>query len=298
MQTLESVRRKIQTAEVLYGVVRTMRTLAATTIRQHEKLVDALVAYEQTIELGLQLALQAHPGLPIEEGSTRAGHSVGALVFGSDQGLCGRFNERIVTHMFETLNGLHVPRAQRRIAVVGMRSAALIGESGHTLAAVHPTPAGIAGITEVMHTVLGVLEHWRMQEGIEQILLFYNQSQSGGAFRPRTVNMLPLDSAWLAELRDRPWPTRVLPTCHIEWDALFSALVRQTMFVTLYRACAESMSSEEASRLVAMQNAERNIEDRLTELSRTYQQQRQASIQSELLEISAGYEAVASFHHL
>jgi F-type H+-transporting ATPase subunit gamma len=84
----------------------------------------------------------------------------------------------------------------------------------------------------------------------------------------------------------------VLPTFHLEWETVFAALVRQHMFVTLYRACAESMASEEASRLAAMQNAERNIDERLQELTRAYHHQRQSSIMAELLDITAGYEAV------
>ena len=78
----------------------------------------------------------------------------------------------------------------------------------------------------------------------------------------------------------------------MDWDALFSALVQQYLFVALYRACAESLASEDASRLAAMQNAERNIKDRLDELHAEYHHQRQNSITAELLDIVAGYEAV------
>jgi F-type H+-transporting ATPase subunit gamma len=78
----------------------------------------------------------------------------------------------------------------------------------------------------------------------------------------------------------------------MDWDALFSALIRQYLFVSLYRAFAESLASENASRLAAMQNAERNIDERLTALQGQFHQQRQSSITEELLDIVSGFEAL------
>jgi F-type H+-transporting ATPase subunit gamma len=60
----------------------------------------------------------------------------------------------------------------------------------------------------------------------------------------------------------------------------------------LFRASAESLASENASRLAAMQSAERNIEDRLDDLNRQYRHERQTSITEELLDIAAGFEAL------
>ena len=73
---------------------------------------------------------------------------------------------------------------------------------------------------------------------------------------------------------------------------LLSALVRQYIFVTLFRACAESLASEHAARLAAMQRASKNIDEHLQLLNQGYQQQRQNSITEELLDVVSGYEAL------
>jgi F-type H+-transporting ATPase subunit gamma len=78
----------------------------------------------------------------------------------------------------------------------------------------------------------------------------------------------------------------------MDWDAFFSALIRQYLFVSLFRAFAESLASENASRLASMQGAEKNIQDRLRDLSSRYHQQRQMSITEELLDIVSGFEAI------
>ncbi len=80
----------------------------------------------------------------------------------------------------------------------------------------------------------------------------------------------------------------------MNWDDLFSSVVRQYLFVSLYRAFAESLKSENASRLSSMQAAQKNIEERLTELNSQHRHQRQSSITSELLDIVSGFEALNS----
>jgi F-type H+-transporting ATPase subunit gamma len=75
-------------------------------------------------------------------------------------------------------------------------------------------------------------------------------------------------------------------------DTLFSTLIRQYLFVSLFQAFAESLASENASRLAAMQRAEQNIGDRLEELNAEFHRRRQMSITSELLDIVSGFEAL------
>jgi F-type H+-transporting ATPase subunit gamma len=78
----------------------------------------------------------------------------------------------------------------------------------------------------------------------------------------------------------------------MNWEALFSAFVQQYLFVTLYRATVESLASENAGRLSSMQAAEKNIEERLTDLNADYRSSRQNAITGELLDIVAGFEAL------
>jgi F-type H+-transporting ATPase subunit gamma len=78
----------------------------------------------------------------------------------------------------------------------------------------------------------------------------------------------------------------------MDWDKLFALIVRQYVFVSLFQATAESLASENASRLAAMQGAEKNIDDVLGELKLQFHQERQMIITDELLDIVAGFEAL------
>ena len=71
------------------------------------------------------------------------------------------------------------------------------------------------------------------------------------------------------------------------------AFVREYLFVSLFRACAESLASENASRLAAMQRAEKNIDELLEDLNRTFHRLRQSSIDEELFDVVSGFEALS-----
>jgi len=78
----------------------------------------------------------------------------------------------------------------------------------------------------------------------------------------------------------------------MESEPLFSSLIREYLFIALYRAFAESLASENASRLAAMQVAERNIEERLQVLNSQFHQLRQSTIDAELFDLISGFEAL------
>ena len=99
---MQSLRRKIGGAGDLEGVVRAMKALAASSIGQYEKAVQSLDGYYRTVELGLSACLrQADPSL-IAAAKPKADAPVGAVIFGSDQGLVGRFNEIVVDLAVDT----------------------------------------------------------------------------------------------------------------------------------------------------------------------------------------------------
>lgn len=291
METVESLKRRIHTAEDLHSVVRTMKALAAVNIRQLENAVESLADYFRTIELGLRVVI-GQPGRQAFTARTASQQSLGAIVFGSDQGMCGPLNDQIVAHVLEQLKGDASHPGERCILTVGTRAGARLQDAGQAVEAMLPIASSLSGITPLVQDVLMQVEQWHMSLQTDRIIVFYCEHLSRSSYRVRSLNLLPIDRGWLDDLGKQEWPTNVLPTFTIEPDKLFSSLVRQYLFVSLYRACAESMASENASRLAAMRGAERNIGDRIIELTAKFHQRRQMSITEELLDIASGFEAL------
>ncbi len=291
MESLETLKRRIKTTEDLKSVVKTMKALAAVNIRQYEEAVVALSDYQRTIALGLQAALRTGPqGTVFARRAPRK--RLGIAVLGSDQGMCGQLNDQIVSHAIDTIKQLDIPEAHRTLVAVGARAAAALEHAGFAVSETLSVPGSTAAITRMVQAVLVGIEAWQAPGGIDQVVLVYHQFLSGVATRPFVQHLLPVDQNWLRELKNKKWPSRCLPNFRMQARPLFSSLIRHYLFVSLYRAFAESLASENASRLASMQGAERNIGDRLEELQADFHRQRQMTITEELLDIVAGFEAL------
>lgn len=293
METLESLRRRIHSAQGLQSVVKTMKSLAAVSIRQYERAAQSLEAYNQVVEQGLHIALRNRPeGVSVAE--EQAQERLGAVIFGSDQGMCGQFNERIAGYAVAHMDKMQFRPHQRSILAVGLRVTARLEDQQQPLERTFATPNSVAGITEQVQEILLHVEAWRSKQGIDRFVLFFNTQTGAAAYEPQMASLLPLDLNWLHRLEQTPWPSNRLPTFRMAWDAVFATLIQEHFFVAIYRAFAQSLASENAARLAAMQTAERNIEEKLEEFNARYQRQRQNVITNELLDIVAGFEALSN----
>jgi F-type H+-transporting ATPase subunit gamma len=289
--TTASLRRKIGSAGDLQSVVRTMKALAASNIDQYEQSVHALADYARSVELGLSICFRKIA--PLAQLETNAGSgegAIGAVVFGSDQGLVGRFNDVVADDALQSLAKLP---GKPQVWAVGERVHARLADAGLSLQGQFAVPTSVKAITPLVGQILIESEALYSQGVISELRLFYNRPTSGAIYAPVSQRLLPLDASWQGHLAGLPWPTKSLPeVMGGEVDTL-RALVREYLFVSLFRACAESLASENASRLAAMQRAEKNIGELLEELNGSFHRLRQSGIDEELFDVVAGFEALS-----
>lgn len=255
MQTSEYLKGKIQSAQDLLGVVKTMKALAAISIRQYQRAVESLAEYNRTVEMGLQIVLRQSREKATSTRSRAA--RLGAIVFGTDQGLCGQLNSIIVSHAMAEMEKTGVGRENRIIIAIGTRTADLLEDAGQRVCEILTTPGSTAGITPMVQDITVFLEDWRFKKQVGQMHLFYNEYLSGATYRPKSLRILPVDESWLRKLKQQKWDSRTLPIFTMGWEDIFGALIREYLFVSIYRAFANSLASENASRLAAMQSAEK-----------------------------------------
>jgi F-type H+-transporting ATPase subunit gamma len=161
-------------------------------------------------------------------------------------------------------------------------------------------PNSVNAITPLVGQILAQSEARRSpsttlrtgQGEVVELHLFYNRPTSGAVYEPINQRLLPLDETWRRELAQLPWPTKNLPEVMGGNIETLRALIREYLFVSLFRACAESLASENASRLVAMQRADKNIDELLENLQGTFHRLRQSGIDEELFDVIAGFEAL------
>ena len=282
-QTLASLRRKIAGAGKLEAVVRTMKAMAASSIGQYQQAVLSLADYEQALTQGLGACLrEGGPALP--PAAEVAG--LGAVVFGSDQGLVGRFNEVMCTFVVETLAALPGPK---KVFAVGERIHSQLVAAGLDPVRKFLVPNSVTAITPLVGEIQMEGEAYRARGEYGQLYVFHNRPHSRAQYEPVSQRLLPLDGAWQLGLVGQPWPGHSLPEMLTGRDQTLRALIREYLFISVYKACAESLASENAARLAAMQRAEKNIEDLSADLKQSFNRLRQSSIDEELFDVMAGF---------
>jgi F-type H+-transporting ATPase subunit gamma len=290
-KTVASLRRKIVGAGDLQSVVRTMKAVAASSIGQYENSVRALVDYYRTVELGLGVCFRhSGPATSLPQSNQESeGSPIGAVVFGSDQGLVGRFNDVVADHAIKTLKSLP---GEPQLWAVGERVQARLQDAGLPLFGLFPVPNSVKAITPLIGRILLESETRQGRSDATKLYLFYNRPMSGSVYAPVSQRLLPLDATWYRKLAERPWPTKNLPEVIGGGTATLRVLIREYLFVSLFRACAESLASENASRLAAMQRADKNIDELLEDLNGTFHRLRQSGIDEELFDVISGFEAL------
>lgn len=297
--TTASLHRKINSAGDLQSVVRTMKAVAASSIGQYEKSVRALADYYRTVELGLGVCFRKSGPAPLlaERKKQKGAPAIGAVVFGSDQGLVGQFNDVVADYAVKTLAALP---GKLQVWAVGERVHARLADARLPPVGLFTVPNSVKAITPLVGQILVESEAHHspsttlrtVQGEATELHLFYNRLTSGAVYAPVTQRLLPLDENWRGKLAELPWPTGSLPEVMGGGTATLRALIREYLFVSLFRACAESLASENASRLAAMQRADKNIDELLEHLNGTFHRLRQSGIDEELFDVVSGFEAL------
>lgn len=283
-ESTASLQRKINSAADLHSVVRSMKAMAAANVGQYESAVMALDDYYQTVQLGLYTCFRENQiTASVEQKMQR----IGVLVFGSDQGLVGQFNAKLVDYIVATLDKLP---GDKIIWCAGERMQTRLAETKFIMAPGYILPKSLHTIPPLISTVLLDLESRHARGDISELLIFHNQPKPGEIYQPFHQRLLPLDNIWQHHLKSIAWPSQKLPEVIHSGEETVLAFIHEYLFVSLYRACAESLASENASRLSTMLRAEKTIDEMLKTMHSRFHLLRQSNIDEELFDLISGFE--------
>ncbi len=289
--TIVELSRKITDANDLHSVVRTLKTLSASRLIQHERAESVLEDFNHFVRLALKTyldSLSLSPSAREIPQSSATNHPL-VLAFGSGQGLVGKFDEMMLSFLKEYLSDLP-PDPQ--IWTVGERLAEALDAHQIQPARIFPVPSSIKGLDPLVEEILAGLQHEQLKGQATEFHLLYNNHTTGAQYTPEAEKLLPLDSAWIEEIHKEAWPTNLPPEVIDTSPDALKAVLDLHLYIAIFRICVESFASENASRLATMQRAERNISDLLQSLGYRLNSVRQKSIDAELFDVISGYEAL------
>ncbi|MDR2077719.1 MAG: F0F1 ATP synthase subunit gamma [Rickettsiales bacterium] len=294
MDSLTALKNDLKATKELKELVSTMKTLSATNIKIYEKIVFNLLKYQSNVDLGLQAILRQNPDIldgagPGENHQKNNIEKAITIVLGSNQGLCGKFNDRILGFFIENTK----IDDNNCVVVVGDKIYNLIISKKIKVYKHFSTPNSSKQIIWLVYDIFNLIEKVLLEKGLVKVNVCFTSYNSvrneNSTVRKR---IFPLEKKNFYSLMGKKWPTNNIPYWKIDSGKLISDFIQQHIFLGIYMALVNSMAAEQLNRLITLQNAEQNIRDYIAEISLKLNQTRQNIITSELLDAVSGIKSL------
>lgn len=293
MTQLSDIRQRITSLQELTDVVGAMRALAGMRLQEAQQALPGIRHYAHSVAAALGSALPLLPDADVTSSRPRASHAARAVILcTAEHGFVGGFNERLL----EAAQKLQAPSralSEDRFYVLGSRGAALAVERGWRLAWRQPAATRLAGTPLSVGQLTSELYGALARGEIVRIDCLFARYRQGGGSDIQCSTLLPLDTAALASVAAAADAAAQEPLHHLAPHELLEGLAAEYLFAQLTEAAVESLVSENAARLAAMESARDNVSHKLDELRRAAQQARQEEITAELLDLIVGAEALS-----
>jgi len=283
-QTLEFLSRQKDTFSSIRGLVHTMKILAAINATPYEQAAQSIQAYHQVVLQGFAAFAKRSGQLKLE-GLT--GKRKLMLVYGSDHGLCGSYNENLaqmVKDYCQSTSG-----HDWSFLCVGARMQAALADLGLIVDQVLLPPASAEGIGRLAADLVKQIEAFGhgQQLALNVVALAFTERAEQGLNTAVIRNLLPLDTQLLDS--KKTWDSRSLPDYSMAPETLLASLIRNHIYASVFSAAAEAMVTENAARLALMQQAEKSVDERLEVVETDLRYVRQTEITNEIMDIIVGY---------
>ncbi|RMG69700.1 MAG: hypothetical protein D6710_08420 [Nitrospirae bacterium] len=279
--TLEGIESRLRALNSIKDIVSSMKALSALSIRKAEAVLPNLRIYAENIEDAMAQMLHYFPEA-LRAISDTEGKSL-IVVFCSEQGLCGLFNEKIITEAQNSINE-HV----EGIVVSGRKGVDEAKARGLPVMLGLGSPVSVDGVDISVMNLTRELFNFYQQGRFQQLYLLFAYHRRKGDYRIIRQRVLPPPLKRIAKKTRSKRP----PLIYMKPEEIMENLLQQFISVSLYKAFVESLASENASRLLSMERASKAIEDRFSELSELYNYLRQEEITNKTIEIISGFEAL------
>ena len=296
MGNLNNIKQEISSVNDLQKTVSTMKILAAANIKKFEKIVLNIKKYQSNINLGIQAILKQNPKILnyikyTENFYNNENNSYNIfIIIGSNNGLCGKFNDRIANFFSDKINKSH----NNYIITIGDRINMLIKSKKIQIDQHFQTPNSPKQINELLYNILENINKKISEKDLKKVVIFYteydnnNKNNSSISFK----KVLPFDSIYFEKLKNKPWPTNNIPYWRINIRTIMADFIQQYIFISIYLPIASSMAAEQFSRLITLQRSEKNIKERISELNSLYNRTRQNKITSDILDTISSLKVI------
>ncbi|MCF6156211.1 MAG: hypothetical protein E3K36_13440 [Candidatus Brocadia sp.] len=265
------IEKKIKALYTIDDIVSAMKAYAGVAIRRTDDLVQNIRTYENNLLLAMADIITHYPGISLKE-QTKGKRILAA--FGSSQGLCGSFNEKMVDVVSRVITGNDI------LFVIGKRLKSSFELKHVPYEDYSDSVASINGIRPALkETVSKIMNIYKKEEYYKLTFIFTYIFEKKAEISVEQI--LPPDIQKVRALS----PTRISPFTYLKPTIIFEKILEELLFISLYRGYMESLRSENWYRLRSMEGASETLKRQLSNLNSMQMYTRQEEITEEMLEI-------------
>lgn len=281
MPSLKEVKNRIASVQSTRKITSAMKMVASSKLHHAQQRIEQMRPYEQ--QLGrIFRAFVGDASEYVPYVTPRPVSRVALLLFTSNSSLCGGFNNNAIKHFSAKVAELRRQGVEiSQVYAIGRKGLDAVRRMGFTVEDTycdyldHPNYDGARQLAEHLMASYDVKE-------IDACYMIYHHAQSSAHQVLRYEQYLPLNLPQEAEQGDSNYI--VEPSSKV----IFSRLLPRVITLSLFAALLDSLASEHAARVVAMQVATDNADELLRSLQLQYNKSRQSAITAELLDIVGG----------
>jgi F-type H+-transporting ATPase subunit gamma len=281
MARAQEIGTQIGSLKELLEIVAALRTMAAVQMQQSQRSLEAIRDYTGIIRraLGEVATLVPEAGDGSAIGLVRR---PGLVVFCSEHGFCGAFNEPLISA------GAEASRSEPNLQLifVGTRGAQRACERKLRPALTLPMATHSSGVTAVSRRVAAALYRMFIARTLTSVEVIFRGEVTGEPADLSRLKLLPLEAPPVGN------PTEMPPIVNMNPSRLLDELAAEYMFAMVEAAAMESFASENTARFRTMEAAHENISNKTTELNRLVRRMRQEAVTTEILDLIGGFEAM------
>jgi len=280
MATVREYNQKLAVLKNTHKLTHTMKIASANKLRLAQSAQTVAMAYDNRLAASARMLPAGDNPHPLEtaRGTKKAAL---AIVVGTDRGLCGEFNNILGRKISEWSRDMAARGINVKFSLVGRRARAFFKDQACILKSVDSAPT--APPFGVARQAGFDARSGFLSGKYDEVYAIYNKFKSGVSFEPVAEQILPMESS-----TDRMGEPLLEPSANDARNVLYPLLLNSKLFAAML----SSAVSEHAARMLAMDNATKNVEDLLETQTLLRNKARQSAITKELIEIVAGAEAL------
>lgn len=296
MANLKEIRNRVRSVKNTQKITRAMKLVAAAKLRRAQDAAEAARPYAERMQAVIATLAGAADAdsSPLFRKSEQPGRVL-LLLMSSDRGLCGGFNSQLFRRVNEFIRDNHSAFETIEVAAIGRKGRDFVRREALPALEATNSLASDGSITTARQVARLAVDKF-VAEDYDRVYLVYNEFQSALQQDPTIEQLLPLDptamtdsEADAAAADDASSPDFLFEPGQQE---LLDVLLPQYIDTRVFRGLLESQASEQGARMTAMDNATNNADDLIEKLTLQMNRARQAIITTELMEITAGAEAL------